>query len=334
MPAVAAARITDVPGATSTAMPSMVTATVASPGRAGVPRSGCLSRLTGSPPAKCSERRAHRHRGETAHRAQRSVGHQLAEVVEQREVRVAVLAGADPVDHLDAADRADAAGRALAARLLGAELHGEAGHAGHVDGVVEDHDAAVADHRADRGERLVVDGDVEAAHRQVGAERTADLHGPHRTTRGRAAAEPLDQLAQGDAERGLDDAAPRDVAGQLEDARAPGAPDAVLGVGLRAVGQDPRHRGQGEHVVDDGGPAEQALEGGDRRLGPHHAALALEALEHRRLLAADVGAGADAHVQVEGEIGPEDVLTEPAPARAASIAASMATMASGYSERM
>ena len=79
------------------------------------------------------------------------------------------------------------------------------------------------------------------------------------------------------------------------------------------MGQHPGHRGQGDDVVDHGGPSEEALEGGDGRLGPHLAALALEALEHRRLLAADVGAGADAHLHVEGEIGPEDVLTQPAP---------------------
>ena len=36
-----------------------------------------------------------------------------------------------------------------------------------------------------------------------------------------------------------------------------------------------------------------------RRLGAHHAALAFEALEQRRLLAADIGAGADADLDVE-----------------------------------
>ena len=36
-----------------------------------------------------------------------------------------------------------------------------------------------------------------------------------------------------------------------------------------------------------------------RRLGAHLPALALEALEQRGLLAADIGAGADAHLDVE-----------------------------------
>ena len=37
-----------------------------------------------------------------------------------------------------------------------------------------------------------------------------------------------------------------------------------------------------------------------RRLGAHDAALAFEAFEQRGLLAADIGAGADAHLEVEG----------------------------------
>ena len=42
--------------------------------------------------------------------------------------------------------------------------------------VVEDDDAAVAEHGADGGEGLVVERRVELRLRQVGAERTADLH--------------------------------------------------------------------------------------------------------------------------------------------------------------
>ena len=49
-PACAAARITEVPGGTATATPSTVSSTVASPERAGVPKSGSFNRLIGSPP--------------------------------------------------------------------------------------------------------------------------------------------------------------------------------------------------------------------------------------------------------------------------------------------
>ncbi len=58
---------------------------------------------------------------------------------------------------------AEAAGRAFAAALDGAELHGEARHLGHVDRVVEDDNAAMADEPVLRRESLVVEGRVEKA---------------------------------------------------------------------------------------------------------------------------------------------------------------------------
>ena len=72
-----------------------------------------------------------------------------------------------------------------------------------------------------------------------------------------------------------------------------------------------------------------------RRLGPHLAALALEALEHRGLLAADVGAGADAHADVEGEPAARGRRSPSQPRAAGGVdgAPRMAATASGYSER-
>ncbi len=58
--------------------------------------------------------------------------------------------------------------------------------------------------------------------------------------------------------------------------------------------------------------AEQPLDGRQRRLGTHDALLALEALEHRRLLAAHVGAGAQVKFDVEVKIASLDILAKPA----------------------
>ena len=72
-----------------------------------------------------------------------------------------------------------------------------------------------------------------------------------------------------------------------------------------------------------------------RRLGADDAAAALEALQQRGLLAADIGAGADADLEIEAMAGAADVARrESRPARAAAIAAFMASTACGYSERM
>ncbi len=51
--------------------------------------------------------------------------------------------------------------------------------------------------------------------------------------------------------------------------------------------------GEGLHVVDERRAAEVADLRGKRRAEPWHGAPAFHRLEHRRLLAGDVGAGAD-----------------------------------------
>ena len=253
---------------------------------------------------------AHRHRCQPAHRAQRSVDHRLAQVVEEHEILVAFLVGDDAVDDLDPAHRPDPAGRALAAGLLGAELHREPGLNCHVDGVVEDHHAAVPDHRAGRSERLVVEREVELLLREIGAERATDLHGAHRATRARAAAVAVDEVAEADPERRLDDATALDVPGELEDLGAARALDAQIGVRRSTLGEDAGHRRESDHVVDDSRLAEQTRQRRDRRLRADHPALALEALQHRGLLAADVGTRADPDLEVERQVGAEHRRTE------------------------
>ena len=78
--------------------------------------------------------------------------------------------------------------------------------------------------------------------REIGAERAADLHRADRPAGARAAAETLDELADGRAEGEFDEAAVAHVAGELERLRAERAADAVVGVGLRAVLENPRRR--------------------------------------------------------------------------------------------
>ena len=109
----------------------------------------------------------------------------------------------------------------------------------------------------------------------------------------------LDQLAERDAERRFEQPAVLDVAGQLNRRRAARAAHAVVGVGLGAFAEDERHRGQAQDVVDDGGPAEEAVVRRQRRLRAHDAALALQAFEQRRFLAAHIRAGAHADLEIE-----------------------------------
>ena len=71
-----------------------------------------------------------------------------------------------------------------------------------------------------------------------------------------------------------------------------------------------RHAGDRLDVVDDGRAGVEAGDRGERRLEPRLAAAALEGVEQRRLLAADVGAGAGVDGDLEVEAGAEDVLAE------------------------
>ena len=101
-----------------------------------------------------------------------------------------------------------------------------------------------------------------------------------------------------------------DVAGELDwhgAARPAHAEIAVIG---GAVAHDDRHGRKRQHIVDDGRLAEEPDMGRERRLGANLAALALDALEKRGLLAADIGAGADAHLHVEGVVGTGDIRAQ------------------------
>ena len=90
-----------------------------------------------------------------------------------------------------------------------------------------------------------------------------------------------------------------------------GAPRALEGVA--AVGDDPRQVRERLDVVDDRRLQVQALGRREvRRLEPGHAPLALEALDERRLLAHDVGAGTPRQRDVDAEVGAEDVLADQA----------------------
>ena len=109
----------------------------------------------------------------------------------------------------------------------------------------------------------------------------------------------------------LEHARPLDVAGHGDHARAGRRLGADAEVGGGVVAQQPRQVGQRLDVVDDRRLAVQA-DGGreERRLEAGHAAVALEALDQRRLLADHVRAGAPLHDDVDREVGAEDVLAD------------------------
>ena len=123
----------------------------------------------------------------------------------------------------------------------------------------------------------------EAPPGQVGIERVAVGH---------AAAVFVDQLAQGDAGRREVHAGLLDAARDRERAQALAAVAAVPANQSRALLEDVAHPVQRLEVVLQRRPAEQPDLRDVGRAQPRHAALAFDRFDHRRLFAADVGAGA------------------------------------------
>ena len=153
-------------------------------------------------------------------------------------------------------------------------------------------------------------GEVEVVLREDRRARAAGEPQLDLAARRRAAGEVVDDLARGHAEHDLVVAGPLDVARDGDELRAGRVLDADLRVLLAAHLHDVRDGHQRLDVVDERRALEEALVGGERRLQARVAALALERVEQRGLLAADVGARAAVHDEAEVEARAEDVLPE------------------------
>ena len=214
----------------------------------------------------------------------------------------------EPRQQLLLADAPDPARDALAARLVAEELGDAPEGVDEVGRLVEDHDHAGPEGRR----RWRASPRTSAACRGHPARRRRPAAPPSRIVRisapaGHAAGQ-VDEVAQRRPEFDLvrARAARRGRTGRRASARSrPPAP--IRGVGLAAHLEDERDVGQRLDVVHDGRLAEQPDLDRERRLVARLAALALDRLEEGRLLAADVGAGAAAELDVEGEARAEDV---------------------------
>ena len=148
----------------------------------------------------------------------------------------------------------------------------------------EDDDAAMPYEAVARCEKFIIEGRVEIVAREISAERAAALDRPHRPAGGRSAADVLDDLAEGQAEGGLEKAAVANIARDLQwhgAARAAHSMVDEIEPRSRIVGA---RRATG-NIIDDGGALKQALMRRQRRLGANDAALAFEAFEKGGLLA-------------------------------------------------
>src|SRR4029077_9464746 len=120
----------------------------------------------------------------------------------------------------------------------------------------------------------------------------------------------VEQLAQGDPERRLVDAGAPHMAGDAEELGAGRALGADGGERLSPLDHDGEDVDQGLDVVDHRRLAEKAGFRGEGRLVARLAAAPLQRVHQRRLLAADVGAGAAPQLDVEADAVHEDLYAE------------------------
>ena len=144
------------------------------------------------------------------------------------------------------------------------------------------------------------------AARADGAQRVPGQH---------AAGVHLDELPHRHAHRELEAAGVGHAAGDAEDLGAALVDDGEALPPVHAVPHDGGHGHVGLDVVDDGRPREQPGAGHVRRPRARVGPLALERVQHRRRLAADVAADARVQLDVEREAGAEDVLARGSRAR-------------------
>ena len=221
---------------------------------------------------------------------------------------------------------ADPARRALAAALVGEEAQHVERRRPRAVPVGEDHHGRRADEGAVRLQRVEVERHVVERGGQQPGRRPAGLVGLEGMALDHAAGR-LDQVARRRAGRQQVDARARHPPGDREAPPPAPAVRPVRGKHLRPLAADPRRPVQRLDVLDQRRPAEEPDLRDVGRPVPRQAALALDQLEHRRFLAADVGAGAAAELDVAGRDE-----TRPPRARRSRGAGSRAT--AGYSSRM
>ena len=260
------------------------------------------------------DHRADRHCHRVTQQAQAVADDVALHVRHHFEVHRRRLAPVDALQHLHRPVRPLPARDALAARLVPVELR-QAQRDGHDrDGVVDHDDRPGAQHRAGLGHVLEVVGQVEVLLGQDRGRRAAREPGLHAPSRGRAARQAADDLPRGDAQLDLVVAGALHVAGDRDDLRARRALGPELLEPIRAVHDDVRDVAERLHVVDQRGPLVETLVGRERGLQAGIAPLALERVEERRLLAADVRPGPAVHDEVAREVRPQDPLAR-VPAR-------------------
>src|SRR5918994_2118943 len=321
VPSCSAARITSVPGGTSSSWPSMVIFTVvglsamrllvgangdARPREGAAAAADVLVELVAEE-LQGGDDRAGRPVAEGAEGAPED---RVADVLEGVHVVGLALAALQAAQDLAHPVGALPAGGALAARLVGVEFGEVQARPDHADVLGEDHHRGRAEQAAGALDALEVHRGVEVVGGQHRGRGPAGGPGLQLLAVAHPAGRAHDHLAGGHAQGELEVAGVDDVAGDAEQLGAGRLLRAHGAEPVDALADDPGHGGHRLDVVDGGRGPVEALDGRERGAQLGLAALALQRRQQGRLLAADVGPGATVHDQVQVEPGALDVAAQ------------------------
>src|SRR6266851_4661803 len=237
-------------------------------------------------PAEMLEHGFHRVHRRLAEAADRSVAHHLAQLAEQ------LFVPRRAFHDLDRLLAADTAGRALAAALILEETQEVEGDRAHAVLVREYDDGMRADKATIGLQRAEIERDVGHGGGQDAARGAAGEIALEGMAVGHAAAELVDKLSHGDAGGRQLDARRLDTAGDREAAQPLAVVAALAGDEAGTLLDDVAHPEDSLDIIDQRRPTKQPDLAWKGRLVARQAALPFDALEHRRFLAADIGAGA------------------------------------------
>ncbi len=206
---------------------------------------------------------------------------------------------------------ADAAGEAFAATLVGEEGHGVVGGFDHVAGVVEGHDAAGAEEGAVGFDAGVIEGEVVE---NLVAEEAAGESGHGDGLNGASflgtSGPIVEEGFEWEAEGNLVVAGALDVAGEGDEFGAGVVAEAEGVVPFGALVNDGRNGAEGFDVVDSGGFVFESVGDGEGWFVAGEGVFTFERVEEGAFFTADVGSGSTPDVEVEGESGVEDVISQ------------------------
>ncbi len=189
----------------------------------------------------------------------------------------------------------------------------------HAGVLVHDHQPAGADDGARGGQGFVIQRQVEMLLGQTAAGGSADLHGLEVPCRRGCRRRSRRSSSRSVVPRGT---STRPVLTILPERLKVLVPGLLLGAegpeGGGAVRDDGGDVGESFHVIDESGLAPQAALHREGRLGPRHSPLPFEGGDQGRLFAADEGARAFLHLQMEGRPEPR-MLSPSRPAASAGL---------------